>query len=115
MGSSSRVPRGTRFRKPFIVPDTLEELRGPVTGLFTIPKRLYWPRPQPVTVDLSQDGEKTVLYSAVMTEGTLADLRTMVNAEELVRLWDRIGLSPLIMQAWENKLPRLQGGVVHSG
>ena len=50
-----------------------------------------------------------------MTEGTLADLRTMVNAEELVRLWDRIGLSLLIMQAWENKLPRLQGGVVHSG
>lgn len=33
-----RVPRGTTFRKPSIIPQSLEELRGPTTGLFTIPE-----------------------------------------------------------------------------
>lgn len=105
-----RVPRGTTFRKPSIIPQSLEELRGPTTGLFTIPKRLYWPRPEPITIDLSRDGEKTLLYAAVIVEGTLADFRTMVNGDELIRLWPQIGLSPLIMEKWGQRFPQLCGG-----
>lgn len=107
------VGPGVRFRKPFIIPDSLEELRGPISGRFTIPKRLYWPLVEPVTIDLDNDGQKTILYAAVMTEGTIEDFRTMVNGDELIRLWGQIGLSPMILQLWEDRFSHLCGGIAH--
>jgi hypothetical protein len=39
--------------------------------------------------------------SPVLREGTLDDVRTLVNGAELVRLWDRLFLPGHLRRAWQ--------------
>ena len=42
-----------------------------------------------------------MLYEVVLTEGTVNDVRSYVNATELLRLWSVLWLSPHVRRAWE--------------
>lgn len=35
------VPRGTKFRRPIVVPQSLNELQGPDSGNMTIPLSVF--------------------------------------------------------------------------
>ena len=85
------------------VPRDLSDLRGPTVGVTRLPLRLYWsgPAPQQVEWDLSRQSRRARLYELVLREGTLADIKTLVNGTELVRLWDSLGLPPHIRHAWQ--------------
>jgi hypothetical protein len=85
------------------VPRDLGELRGPLTGRVRLPLRLYWsgPAPEQVEWDLSRESRRARLYELVLREGTLADIRRLVDGIELVRLWDGLWLPPHVRVAWQ--------------
>jgi hypothetical protein len=84
------------------VPRTLDELRGPLTGEVGLPARLFWSGPDPRAVrwDLTGPGRRRDLYEIVLVEGTLDDIRCLVNGEGLVELWGRMYLPPWVRAAW---------------
>ena len=84
------------------MPRALRELRGPVHGTVGLPARLFWSGPDPRAVrwDLSDPDRRRDFYEIVLVEGTLDDIRALVNAEELVRLWGRMYLPPWVRAAW---------------
>jgi hypothetical protein len=83
------------------VSESLDELRGALNGLIGLPARLFWSGPDPrgVRWDLSDRDRRRDLYEIVLAEGTLDDLRELVNGVELIRLWDEMYLPPWVRAA----------------
>ena len=50
--------------------------------------------------DLADPDRRRDLYEIVLVEGTLNDIRGLINGDELVRLWDRMYLPPWVRAAW---------------
>jgi hypothetical protein len=84
------------------VPETLSELTGALRGKVGLSAQLFWSGPDPRAVrwDLADPARRRDLYEIVLVEGTLADIRELVNGAELVRLWDRMYLPPWVRSAW---------------
>lgn len=85
------------------VPRALEELKGSLRGSVSLPPRLFWSGPDPRAVrwDLADAARRRDLYEIVLVEGSLDDIRAMVNAAELVRLWERMYVPPWVRAAWQ--------------
>jgi len=65
---------------PYVLPRTLGELAGPVTGTVQLPLRLDW-------------SERAVMYERVIREATAADdLNSYLNEAVLRRVWRRLFL-----------------------
>jgi hypothetical protein len=84
------------------VPESLAELRGPLSGRVGLPAWLFWSGPDPrgVRWDLADPVRRRDLYEIVLVEGTIEDIRELVNGVELVRLWDEMYLPPWVRAAW---------------
>ena len=95
-----------RYAKPVVVPDRLNLLGGPVTGVVNLPRHLKWSgNPQ---YDLSQPGRITDLYRAVINDAAApSDLHTYLERDTLVRLWSTMWLPTAIRDAWEARFPEL--------
>ena len=95
-----------RYAKPVVVPDRLELLNGPITGVVNLPRHLKWsgnPR-----YDLGEPGRVQDLYRAVINEAAApTDLHTYLERVTLVRLWPDLWLPIPIRQAWETRFPEL--------
>jgi hypothetical protein len=78
------------------VPHDLDQLRGRLSGTIALPARLFWSGPDPRAVrwDLADPTRRRDVYEITLVEGTLDDIRELVNGAELVRLWDRMYLPP---------------------
>lgn len=85
------------------LPESLDELRGPVTGVVRLPLRLYWsgPDPQGVEWDVGRSDRRARLYEVVLREGTRDDVRRLVDGRELIKLWDQLYLPDWLRAAWE--------------
>lgn len=71
--------------RPYIVPDTLEELTGPTGGVVELPGHLDW-GPRRV-YNLDDFSDTRLLYMRVIRESThVADLRRFLNAQVLMQL-----------------------------
>jgi len=101
--TEERVP-ATRpgWVRDVAVPHGLNELRGPLAGQVALPGTLFWsgPRPRSVRWDLADSDRRRDLYEIVLVEGSLDDIRTLVNGPALVELWDRMYLPPWVRRAW---------------
>ncbi|MBA3906712.1 MAG: hypothetical protein H0X35_08540 [Pseudonocardiales bacterium] len=84
------------------LPSSLDELRGPTSGVVRLPLRLYWsgPDPQSVEWDIKLPQRRTRLYEVVLREGNLDDVREFVDGRELVRIWDQLYLPRWLREAW---------------
>ncbi|MGH8922113.1 MAG: hypothetical protein ACRD0H_27865, partial [Actinomycetes bacterium] len=85
------------------LPRSLDELRGPTSGVVRLPLRLYWSGPDPERVEWdtgSREGRHW-LYEVVLREGNLDDVRELVDGRELVRDWDQLYLPPWLREAWD--------------
>jgi hypothetical protein len=84
------------------VPHALDELQGEMDGIVGLPARMFWSGPDPRAVrwDLSDRSRRRDLYEIVLVEGTLDDVRALVNGPELVRLWDEMYLPAWVRSAW---------------
>jgi hypothetical protein len=85
-----------------VLPGSLEELQGPLTGEIGLPLRIFWTGADPGARrwDLSDVDARRSLYEIVLQEGTLQDARELINGAELVRIWDRLYLPVWISAAW---------------
>jgi hypothetical protein len=93
---------------PVVVPDSLDDLRGPASGIVTLPIWLDW-GPDPV-YDLSQEGHVQTMYRADIFEATSAkDVCDWINADLLRGIWADLFLPDRYRDLWESHLPELAG------
>jgi hypothetical protein len=92
--------------RPYTVPDTLDELTGPTTGVVELPGHLDWgPRR---TYNLEDFSDSRLLYMRVIRESThVEDLRRFLNAQVLTRLWPQLVLPPRVRALWQDRFPSL--------
>lgn len=94
-----------RDTKPYAMPDRLEDLQGPASGIVTIPKSIFW-APGDNTFNLDDAGA-SIVYRAALAEGTVADQTKYVNRERLIELWPQLMLPKRVWDMWEDRFPEL--------
>lgn len=94
------------MRRPYVVAPSLEELKGPVSGVVRLPQRLDWSG-DPV-YDLNKPGNLLAMYQAVLNEATHVDeLRQWLNGSALIALWPKLRIPAAVRGAWEARFPQL--------
>jgi hypothetical protein len=99
---------GPRPPRPVIVPASLDDLRGPASGVVELPVRLYWSAGSR-RFDLADPHQAADLCEAVLdAAATAADITAYLNAGLLIRAWPVLGVSRARRDAWENRFPVLR-------
>jgi hypothetical protein len=93
--------------RPIAVPDRLDDLRGPASGVIQLPTRLDWiPR---AYYDLSRTSSLLSLYETVLRSAVrVDDVATILNRERLVAVWTQLRISTRIRAIWEERFPELR-------
>ena len=98
------VPYGDR--KPYVVADSLDDLRGLTAGTVSLPRHLDWSGSPDYSLD--NPAQLTSMYETVLNEAaTVDDLRAWIDGRQLVRLWPTLWLPPALRLAWEQRFPQL--------
>jgi hypothetical protein len=93
--------------RPYLLPDTLGELAGPVTGVIQLPLRLDWS--DHMVFHLEEPAERNLMYERVIREATRAnDLRSYLNESVLRQVWSLLFLPRSVRQSWEQRFPDLR-------
>ena len=93
-------------RKPYVVAERLEELRGPTAGTITLPSHLDWSGN--ASYDLGRPSRLASMYRTVLNEaGSAEDLRAWLDARLLARLWPTLWLPSALRRVWEDHFPEL--------
>jgi hypothetical protein len=91
---------------PYIVPESLDLLQGPTTGVVDLPSRLDWGPHR--TYDLASVDDAIALYSKVISEAsTQGDLTEFLNSDVLVAVWQRLRLPRRCADLWNQAFPQL--------
>lgn len=92
--------------RPVFVIDDLAELRGPRSGVVTLPVELDWsPRR---AYDLGESIRVINLYRTVLREAASDDdLRKYLDRNTLLKLWKGLFIPQAVRHAWEQKQPEL--------
>ncbi len=101
------VQPGVKFRRPFVVPDSLDELHGPASGPLTIPLTVFWASRTPVVIDAGDDHALAAFYREILGTATYDELTSLVNKDALIRLWDAMPGDRVLRAAWEARFPQL--------
>ena len=89
-----------------VVTATLDELRGPTSGVVELPNNLIWQPDR--TVDLDDGWSLRWMYALVLREARRHDdLRTWLDGPLLVELWPQLNLPRGVRAAWEDTHPAL--------
>jgi hypothetical protein len=93
--------------RPYLLPETLRELGGPVTGVIQLPFRLDWS--ERIEFHLDDPAERNVMYERVIREATrVDDLRSYLNEHVLCQVWGRLFLPARVRRGWEDRFPELR-------
>lgn len=96
----------SQLGRRFVVPGTLDELRGPTAGTVRLPDHLAYPDDQ--VYDLTLRRDLTRMYATVMYEArSVDDLRAWLNEERLLAVWPELMLPPSLRARWERQFPAL--------
>lgn len=89
--------------RPYTVPETLEELTGPTTGVVELPQRLDWS--EQGRYDLADPRQLCLMYEVVIREAMhVEDLRAYLDGPTLRRVWHRLYLPRKVRAMWETRL-----------
>jgi hypothetical protein len=92
--------------RPYTVPDSLEELTGPTSGVVELPLRLDWS--EQGRYDLSDPRQRNLMYEVVIRESMgVEDLRAFLDGPTLARVWRRLWLPRKVRALWESRIPSL--------
>jgi hypothetical protein len=92
--------------RPYLVPETMEELAGPLTGIVMLPERLDWSERAEFRLD--DPAERNLMYERVIREATRPDdLRAYLNGEVLRDVWRSLYLPVRVRRLWEVRFPDL--------
>lgn len=90
------------------IPDDLDDLRGPITGVVHLPLNVYSSGAGPEHgFDLDDEAQRRVFYQIVLTDGRAADVCRYLDLAELHRLWPTMFLPPHVRRPWEPRLAAL--------
>jgi hypothetical protein len=93
-------------RKPYVVADDLDELRGPTAGTARLPHHMDWSGSP--DYDLDTPARLASMYETVLNEAaTIDDLRAWIDGRTLYRLWPTLWLPNALRRAWEHRFPQL--------
>jgi hypothetical protein len=93
--------------RPYLLPETLGELTGPVAGMVQLPLRLDWT--ERVEFHLDDPAERNVMYERVIREATRPeDLRCYLNGAVLRDSWRQLFLPARVRRIWEERFPVLR-------
>jgi hypothetical protein len=93
--------------RPYLLPETLGELAGPLTGVVQLPVRLDWS--ERTEFHLDDPAERNVMYERVIREATRAeDLRYYLNEQALRQVWNQLFLPVRARRTWEGRFPDLR-------
>ena len=108
LGYSGRVAGRTYAEnRPYLLPEELGELVGPVTGAVRLPLRLDWS--ERAEFHLDDPAERNVMYERVIREATrIDDLRAYLNGSVLREVWRYLFLPARVRQSWEERFPDLR-------
>jgi hypothetical protein len=94
-------------RRPWTVPDSLEELTGPMSGVVDLPLHLDWSEQR--RYDLADPAQLGLMYERVIREAMdREDLRRYLHGETLRAVWHRIFLPRPVRALWESRFPALR-------
>jgi hypothetical protein len=104
--ADSQEARAARYRRPYAVPERLDLLHGPSSGMVRLPSHLDWSGS--AVYDLDAPGRIIDLYRAVLIEAAgPQDLYAYLDEAVLRRLWALLWLPAQLRGAWERKFPVL--------
>lgn len=104
--STEAMPGAFARYRPVVVAESLDDLRGPTTGVVTLPLNLDWgPNPR---YDLAAPGRLEDLYSVVLTEAMEVDDLAFVNGDMLRAVWGELNLATRIRDRWEARFSFLK-------
>ena len=93
--------------RPYLLPETLGELTGPVVGMVRLPLRLDWT--ERIEFHLDDPAERNVMYERVIREATRPeDLRSYLNGAVLRETWRQLFLPARVRRIWEERFPALR-------
>lgn len=111
MAAPERTPPDGRvfFRdvKPYEAPDSLEQLRGPASGVVELSHSVLW-APGGGRVDLDEPGGVGLAYRAVLAEGTVEDQVAVLNRQRLLEVWGDLMLPKRVRKLWDDRFPELR-------
>jgi hypothetical protein len=94
-------------RKRYVVAASLTELRGPTSGVVTLPSHIDWSGKASYALD--RPARLASMYKSVLMEATrVDDLRAWLNGEALTRLWSSLWLPSPLRHAWEERFEVLR-------
>ena len=89
--------------RPVSIPDDIEDRSLPkATGRVRLPRHVAWSFPY--VYDLDDPKQLRAAYARVMTEGLDDDVRSFIDVDKLVDIWDELWLSPHVRAAWSGWL-----------
>ncbi|MFG2868853.1 hypothetical protein ACGFZH_11175 [Streptomyces zaomyceticus] len=92
--------------RPYALPDSLGQLRGPGSGIVVLPRHLDWgPHYE---FDLADDADVRLMYERVIREAQAPeDLHAHLNADMLRAHWRTLFLPRPARATWEARFPEL--------
>lgn len=74
-----------------------------------LPHSIFWaPGDRKMNLETPHGFFRT--YVAALAEGTLDDIRALVNADRLVQMWGELLLPRRVETMWEERFPQLKTG-----
>jgi hypothetical protein len=94
-------------RRPWTVPDSLDELCGPTGGVVELPLHLDWSEQR--RYDLRDPAQLGLMYERMIREAmAVEDLRRYLHGPTLRSVWRRIFLARVVRSLWESRFPALR-------
>ena len=89
----------TGFYREVDIPDDFEEHAvAPMAGIVTLPRHVAWSGQG--ALDLDDPVDRNYAYETLLAEGTANDVRTYVDRDLLVQVWDELCLAPHVREQW---------------
>jgi hypothetical protein len=90
------------YAKPVVLPESLDDLRGPTSGVVYLPRHLKWSGS--ARYDLDTAGRIMDMYRTVLNEAvSVDDLGAFLDRGALLDLWESMWLPDPVRQAWESR------------
>ena len=102
------APPGSTYaeQRHYVIPASLSDLRGPVTGVVTLDQRLDWSGDG--RYDLDDPGDLQVLYQTVLNQaGTADELSQWLDKQTLLQVWHELWLPGRLRALWQAHFPEL--------
>ena len=109
--STSVVVAPPRYLRQVAVPDSLDDLKGPGSGVVELPITLFWSRPDR-KFSLDDRYQAIDMYLAVLDRGSVDELATFLNRKLLVELWPDLHLTRAKRLPWQARFAELRPAAV---